>query len=230
MKIFFTFILLSITFGTKCQTATVKGFDILYFISDDSANYHRYYWKYDSGSQVHLIDVGLAPFLNILTFDSLRNAINCLRSYNGYREIVLDADSFFYRYEKQFGDKKKKKYKRDYENRQKNYDQWVRSRDENFEELKSYGAETKEKFDALCDRAYKMKSQITRASLPMSMVDASGSFSIITKPGDYYLYVASNHKKETDCRDFLLTIDLRKISLKDGDVKEVHYQAAEIKW
>ena len=207
MRIIILSILVGLSLNTMSQTSTVKGV-VTYFFNKYQGD------KPDLGAKAYLIDPKQAT-LNTKSIDSFINGKIYIRLYNEYVDMALTYETMLKKYEG------KKRYREEYEEAKKNYDDRVKYRDEFFSKMKYYGVETTEKFTALDRRVFEMLLKINNNSTSMTTIDATGSYSFTTKPGDYYIYIVSKNRTGINLTEISGKIYFKEITLNDGEIKDV---------
>ena len=211
MKIFFTTIVLFASTNLFAQNSNVKGV-ITYFFNEYQGD------KPDIGAKVYLVKKENAPQVNTMTVDSFLMGKFYLGLYSEYIEIVSDSEFLMKQYEG------KKRYKIQYEEAKKRYDEAKASQNDHYEQTKKYRMETKEKFKAFDSRAFNLTYGITlNRKAEISTVDAIGNYSLNIEPGKYYILILSKNRKDNNLTESDGKIFLKEIELEKGKTIDISY-------
>jgi len=92
-------------------------------------------------------------------------------------------------------------------------------------ELKEYGVDTKERFDALDkrtdDELDKIRYEFNYYCIKL-VVDGNGNFSSNVPPGKYYVYVQSNNRKGHSRTEIMGKIYCKKVVVKSGETSNLN--------
>ena len=93
------------------------------------------------------------------------------------------------------------------------------------ENLKAYGVESQEGFDALDKRAENELDKIKFENIiycKKVVADGIGTFSVNVAPGKYYVYITSNNRSGQNTTEILGKVNCQEIEVKSGETSNIH--------
>lgn len=93
------------------------------------------------------------------------------------------------------------------------------------ENVKAYGVETAEGFDALDKRAVNELDKIRFDNIfycTKVVADGNGTFSVNVAPGKYYVYITSNNRRGKNITEILGKVNCKEIEVKSGQTSNLN--------
>jgi hypothetical protein len=174
--------------------------------------------KADIGAKVYAIDSISNPDFDFESITKFKNGKAYIGLYNSYAKMNAQKDELL----KMYGNKKKNKEEvaktlKEKESNQKKMDEFLI-------EMAKYDVDTQEKLDSLdkvVSNSY--RNTLKNEDISSATINTTGSYSIPVKAGTYYVFIKSKNRKGLTQSEVMGKIYCEKITIKDGQTKDVSY-------